>query len=115
MWCGGAVCYSLDGSPHTRGGVAVSRYKQVHIELDVVLHLWVDIDPGSPPQLECHPDHRAPGDPPEASVTGGQVRGIDLAPGLLVAIAAAYAAEVLDEALSELDHRAQPSLPLGAS
>jgi hypothetical protein len=76
----------------------VSAHEGVHIELEVVVHLWVDLDPSAPPQLE-------PGaTPTEASIIAGQMRGVPLGMEALAAIAAAYEADILDEARAALDH-----------
>ena len=71
--------------------------KTVHVELELVVHLWVDYDPSAPA---------------EASVIAGQLRGVPLGVHTLAAIVAACEAEVLDEARIEAAHRDHPTLPM---
>ena len=74
--------------------------KTIHVELELVVHLWVDYDPSAPA---------------DTSIVGGQLRGVPLGVEALAAIAAAYEPDILAEARLEAAHREHPSLPLGAS
>ena len=74
------------------------RHEAIAIELDLVVLLWVDLDPG---------------EEPEASVVAGKLRGLDLPPALLEAIADAYELEILQEATTAIELREHPALPLG--
>ena len=74
--------------------------KTLHVELELVVHLWVDYDPSAPA---------------ETSIVGGQLRGVPLGVEALAAIAAAYQSDILSEARIEAAHREHPSLPLDAS
>jgi len=74
--------------------------KTVHVELEIVVHLWVDYDPAAPA---------------DTSIVGGQLRGVPLGVEALTVIAAAYESDILAEARLEAAHREHPSLPLGAS
>ena len=84
----------------------MSRHSGVHVELEVVVHLWVDLDPSAPPA--AGPTEQAT----EASIIGGQMRGVPLGVEALEAIAAAYQHEVLALARDEMAHRDQMALPL---
>jgi hypothetical protein len=74
--------------------------KTLHVELDAVIHLWVDFDPDAPD---------------DTSIVGGQLRGVPLGVEALTAIAVAYESDILEEARLEAAHREHPSLPLDAS
>ena len=71
--------------------------KTLHVELELVVHLWVDYDPSAPA---------------EASVIAGQLRGVPLGVEALAAIAAAYESDILAEARIEAAHRDHPTLPM---
>ena len=89
--------------------------KTLHVELELVVHLWVDYDPGAEPSGSGPASAWDAGEPAQASIIGGQLRGVPLGVEALAAIAAAYEPDILAEARLEAAHREHPSLPLDAS